>query len=501
MKAQCASKYLSLDFYEDTQKYLSVEKLFLIFYCCFQKNCLDKIYLLLYNHCHSVQYCKNKKQDNMQTKSEKIAEQLIVTINKGEYTNNMPSEQDLARLYGTSTVTAGKALNILRDRNIVRRVPRLGTFVNKDSKKPIRIWISIHETIVNEIKQVLKRKFPQFEFEFSNDSTINPLDSDFDIIRTAATFPYSFSKYLRPLPDAMVKEYCNSGKFFPDLVNIFCDHHVHYAMPVLFSPIVLCYNKDIAKKLGIELIPYDFSLEDFIELTKKVKNSPFKLIAKEPFGWIRYVLFRGLNTESTLSVKKLEAKLKQRLPQILEIIKNLDGDTIDDFNAGNSLFYMVCRQQLFASKECRDFDWDVLSMPALNDAQTPATGEFLAVMNSSQRQEDAFKVVATFLDEDIQRIFARHKFGLPVKKSLIPDTLDSRKYRDDIFVNEIDHMATDNALNHVLHTACLPLVQDFQDQKISPEKLCESVIKIFLEIAASVKRRRKAEQNYSFADM
>jgi DNA-binding transcriptional regulator YhcF (GntR family) len=437
----------------------------------------------------------------MQTKSEKIAEQLIVAINKGEYTSNMPSEQDLARLYGTTTVTAGKALNILRDRNIVRRVPRLGTFVNTDSKKPIRIWLRIPEVIIGEIKQALNRKFPHFEIEFSDDNNVNPLDGGFDIIRASATFPYSFSKHLKPFPDEMVKEYRDSGKFFPELVDIFCDHHVYYAMPILFSPLVLCYNKDIAKKLGLAFSPYDFSFDDFIKAARKVKDSPFEFITKEPLSWIRYILFRGLNTESSLSVKELGIKLKERIPQCLEIIKSLNCNDITAFDKGNSLFRAACRQQVCLSESKLNFDWDILPMPALADAKAAATGEFLTVLNSSQRQKDAFKIVKAFLDEDIQSIFARYKFGLPVMKSLIPDTLDSRKYRDDIFINEISHMATNNALNHELHTACLPLGQDFQEQKISAEQLCESVIEVFLEIAAAGKRREKAEQNYNFEDM
>ena len=437
----------------------------------------------------------------MHPKSEKIAEKLIAAINQGKYTSNMPSEQELAKLYKTTAVTASKALNILRDRGIVRRIPRLGTFVNHESKDPLRIYINLPTELKEELQNALKHKFPQLSIEFCSDSGINPLKEGFDIIRTAATFPYSFSKYLKPLPDDLVQEYCRNVNYFQDLINISCDHHVYYSLPVLFSPIVLAYNKNIAEKLNLKLNAYDFSFESFMDLIEKVEKSPYKFSTNEPFIWIRYILFRGLKTESSLSLSDLEEILRQRIPLILKFINTLPEGEDTKFSSGKVLFKTLCRQQIAVSGEKFGFDWDILPLPALEKAKTVATGEFLTVLNSSKRQDDAFKVVKAFLDTDIQQIFTRHKFGLPVNKSLIADTLDSRKYRDDIFINEINHMETDNAAKHELHTACLPLVNDFCEQKISAQDLCESIVKVFLEIAAAAKRREKAELAYNFVDM
>ncbi|MBR7105037.1 MAG: GntR family transcriptional regulator [Lentisphaeria bacterium] len=63
-------------------------------------------------------------------KSEEIFESLAGRITSGELTGRLPAEQKLAREYGVSPVTAAKALNLLRDKGLVRRVHGSGTYVN-----------------------------------------------------------------------------------------------------------------------------------------------------------------------------------------------------------------------------------------------------------------------------------------------------------------------------------------------------------------------------------
>jgi ABC-type glycerol-3-phosphate transport system substrate-binding protein len=182
----------------------------------------------------------------------------------------------------------------------------------------------------------------------------------------------------------------------------------------------------------------------------------------------------------------------------MDILKDVSDSPAGSFQRGEVLFQPICRQLLISGEETFAFPWDLLPMPKLLEARPPVTGEFLAVKSSSKAQDDAFKVMLAFLDEDIQRIFARHKFGLPVMKSMIADTLDSRKYRDDLFVTEVNRMAVDNAVNHDLHVACLPPVTDFQSGRIMPAEFCEEVIEIFLEMTQAARRQKKAKQYYSY---
>ena len=73
------------------------------------------------------------------TKSEEIAALLFEKIRKDEISGRLPAEQELAKQCGVSPVTAAKALNILRDQGVVKRISGRGTFVVKPEKKILRI--------------------------------------------------------------------------------------------------------------------------------------------------------------------------------------------------------------------------------------------------------------------------------------------------------------------------------------------------------------------------
>ena len=69
------------------------------------------------------------------TKCEEIACQLLEKIKSGELSGRLPAEQELAKQCKVSPVTAAKALNILRDKGVVKRVSGRGTFVIEPEKK------------------------------------------------------------------------------------------------------------------------------------------------------------------------------------------------------------------------------------------------------------------------------------------------------------------------------------------------------------------------------
>jgi DNA-binding GntR family transcriptional regulator len=75
----------------------------------------------------------------MGNKSQMIADILWQKISSGECSGRLPAEQELARQFAVSPVTASKALNILRDKGIVTRMARQGTFVIPREKRHLKI--------------------------------------------------------------------------------------------------------------------------------------------------------------------------------------------------------------------------------------------------------------------------------------------------------------------------------------------------------------------------
>ncbi|MBQ9502586.1 MAG: GntR family transcriptional regulator, partial [Lentisphaeria bacterium] len=99
----------------------------------------------------------------MAGKSEQIAESILAKIMSGELTGRLPAEQELARQCGVSPVTAAKALNILRDKGVVRRVTGRGTFVTGNGRTVVRI--AFNRYFAEKLFPMLERHFPNVTVE------------------------------------------------------------------------------------------------------------------------------------------------------------------------------------------------------------------------------------------------------------------------------------------------------------------------------------------------
>lgn len=97
------------------------------------------------------------------TKSEEIAALLFEKIRKDEISGRLPAEQELAKQCGVSPVTAAKALNILRDQGVVKRISGRGTFVVKPEKKILRIMSNCY--FAEKLFPLLTASFPDVEIE------------------------------------------------------------------------------------------------------------------------------------------------------------------------------------------------------------------------------------------------------------------------------------------------------------------------------------------------
>jgi GntR family transcriptional regulator len=60
-----------------------------------------------------------------------VADDIARRINAGEITAKLPSERSLAEEYGVAYTTVRRAMEVLRERGVIRTVHGRGTFVQK----------------------------------------------------------------------------------------------------------------------------------------------------------------------------------------------------------------------------------------------------------------------------------------------------------------------------------------------------------------------------------
>ena len=145
----------------------------------------------------------------MKSKFHEIAEALQERIDSGYYTDRLPSEQELAQQFNTALATIRKSLDILLARGIIRKVPYVGTFLQREARKTVRIaWrpLNFCQEGDREIREAVTKHFRDFSVEFVSDfKTIDIRDCD--LIRSVATASLSFSESVLPLPLDVIEKY------------------------------------------------------------------------------------------------------------------------------------------------------------------------------------------------------------------------------------------------------------------------------------------------------
>jgi ABC-type glycerol-3-phosphate transport system substrate-binding protein len=109
----------------------------------------------------------------------------------------------------------------------------------------------------------------------------------------------------------------------------------------------------------------------------------------------------------------------------------------------------------------------------------PATGEFLMISNRASDPAAALEVCKAFLEPQVQKLIAEYKFGLPVLKSLIPDTMDTRRYRDDIFVSEMKDLLVNNALDQDVNLSLVALMYGLLENAFNFEEFLDQAERLF----------------------
>ncbi len=363
----------------------------------------------------------------IKNKFEQIANEIQRMIHEGRYTDKLPSEVELAAMFRTTPNTAGKALNILRSRGAITRHTGAGSFVRHQEKQ--RVTISNSALFSREIVQILEAEFHDLEFIFGDYGT------DADLFVWTTTLPFEYGEKILPLPEVLLQELRNCPDFYPEAFEVHTRNGVCFGVPYLISPIVLAYNKKIMRKLRPDFQPYEQSYEEFLELVKAANELPgiqgldtsrFEVSALCP------VLYRY-----SMEAKEMSAGVVRQSFREFERIACYAGEKGYSFENNNCLFAIAGRQTLKAFSNS-DVVFDIAPYPVPGGGfASVIASETVFVNNQAKNPDILFKVCRKLLSPEAQQIIAEKKHGIPVDCRIALRSMNSGKYRDDIFFNEI----------------------------------------------------------------
>ena len=390
------------------------------------------------------------------TKFEEIARQLLEKIKSGEISGRLPAEQELAKQCKVSPVTAAKALNLLRDKGVVKRVSGRGTFVVPSEKKILRIMSNGY--FAEKLFPLLAPHFPDVEIEKAKNM------DEADAVVLPTTIPFFPGEYFLPWPQDRIERLKAEGRLFSQIFEFHNVRGAVWGLPYLFSPDILFYNKRIMRQIKPDFDPYKFSFESLLELQKKLPEN------------IRFCAggFSQLLLSLVYNLAKDGIADPPVFREAVELFSALDVEKgFTPFLEGKALFCAGYRSKTRAFTG----DFDIAPMPLFNGRRLcHAASEVLMIRNTTRHAELLFDMAEAFFSPDLQKIIGSLKMGIPANAAAAAATLDSSAVRDDIFFNEIKnidyahrHMA--DSVSLCFSTAIKRLVCD----DITPSELLEEV--------------------------
>jgi DNA-binding transcriptional regulator YhcF (GntR family) len=380
------------------------------------------------------------------SKSEIIEQEILNDIYAGRYTDKLPSEKEMAKIYNTSPVTAAKILNRLKDKNIVKRIGGRGTFINHEGlHRKVKIRLPFSDEILEEIRLELKNSFPEISFEFIRMSGgVGDNLESVDISYLTSYFPDSYDKYFSPLPEDMLYDFLDDGKYYS---NVFAAHkynNSYFGIPYSASPCVLIGNKELLGKYLDKDSGKCVSLDELSIINNRLKNENIALFDCRAFrkGTVLDFIFSSI-PEEELERMNVSGVSLEKMDGALNDFYSVYSDSISkgaSFMKGEAVFARFCRQSLGRNFNLNDFSWDLFPLSFGVSRSDILASEALFVSVDTSNQEKLFEICRAFLEPGIQNIIGRHKYGLPVLKSAALESLDSSEFRDDVFFNEMKNV-------------------------------------------------------------
>ncbi|MDF2718998.1 MAG: transporter substrate-binding protein [Paenibacillus sp.] len=352
----------------------------------------------------------------------------------------LPSEPAQAARFGMSNKSVRKGLDILVDEGLIEKIPRVGSRV-KAARPPVSLTLGYYGKDLHNMD--LAGLLADFQRRYSWITVTARPHSEQKSVETSAEWADHFDlimlnnehfgymaesgrhSLLRPLA-------AKSG-VFPFLTRPFMQDGQLYVRPILYSPVVLCYNKRHFRDEGMPEPDGSWTWHDLVRSAVRLTNGSgrfgfcfyianinrwpiFLLQSGEVFvredGAVRNIRHSGL-----LSALKLCKSIIRNGDMFPLFISENDGDIIRMFLEGKLSMVLNTYMGMNEWKHA-DLEYDVSPIPYIGQPITLAIAEGVGINNRTAHPEEA-ELLADYLSSSRAQSHIRdHTFSLPTLQSV-----------------------------------------------------------------------------------
>lgn len=379
---------------------------------------------------------RNRLEDMVQNLRSEIS---IGTHPKGSF---LPTELELCEQYGLSKNTVRKGLEVLVEEGYIKKIPRIGTQVLEKREKidGVTLRFGYYPSLVDETN--ILKLVERFN-EMHDDIHIQPItamlprqeqmleqylkEDAFDVL-TVNLHNYEFmkdgegtSKLLEPF-DRFEDAY--------DFLNEpFTSGKKQYVLPFVFSPVILCYNKDHFREMNVSEPHSGWSWEDLCQagtlLSQGKDRVGFHFYLMSENRWPIFLLQNDVrfqrDAEGRLQLD--DGRIKHAIEACMSVVNDQfpsylsqsDSDAMSLFMNEKTSIIMGTYTYLNKLKAV-DFEYDIAPLPHLQQSRTMLIIIGLAISKRSREKPAAKKFVDFLLSYETQMYIRQHTLSLPSLK-------------------------------------------------------------------------------------
>lgn len=390
--------------------------------------------------------------EQFREKLEQVKMALRNEIMEGTYApgDYLPSEAALASAFGMSNRSLRKGLELLVEEGWIEKIPGVG---NKVKTRQARVALKLVCNRVTHVNLLLPELINRFHSMYPWISVENGLYSEIpgpdaadsvdlvliDNLQFQHAVESGFAPRLEPLPE-------HPG-MYPTISRLFAVDGRPYLQPIIFSPIVLCYNKTHFRECGLQEPDGSWTWDDLVRHAELLSNDNgrygFCFHGPSTNRWPVFVLQSGERFEWAGGKPNAlrGTKLLESLKLFKSIIQNRRVFPLfwsEDSNEINQMFlegklsmslnsYMGFNQWMDADP-AKVPDYDISPVPFIDEPRTLVIALGLGRVRHSAHPEEA-KLFQQFLTSFEVQQFIRDKTHSIPSLQAVHETLPPNAFK------------------------------------------------------------------------
>jgi multiple sugar transport system substrate-binding protein len=383
---------------------------------------------------------------------------LSGSIKPGEF---ILPENTLSEKYKISRVSVRKVLALLVEEGLIEKIAGKGNRIKLPEKEIPRqtlklTWFSgSYETDI--VRMIIKR-YEEIHPYVRVELIILP--SEYYVQRVTEMMEEGSGPDICFVSDAHFRDFVRMDKLnllepydpvgidaekdsYPVVFDMFRHQEQLLAVPVHFSPVVICYNKEALAKAGIHNVDNN-TIRDWNDLVRVAKQTTSEAgddgmmeqygfcFSSSPNRWPAFILQNGgrfiseNGQEAVFADKRNVESLQFCLDlmykhQISPIYSHASSYLAENLFRRSRVAMIMSTYYFMNEFRGSDVQWDVLPLPGNSDRGTILLGGALGINKSSDKIKVAQSLLEFMIGEEAQSLLKRNGCTIPVQRTVAED--------------------------------------------------------------------------------